>query len=70
MPRQEQSFSIVGKDGVQKTYRILDAITIDDLALLGMKSVANEIRNGVPYESVLSREIRDYLVQSRVAIGG
>jgi hypothetical protein len=67
--RKESTFSLVGADGVQRTYRVLNAVTVDDLALLGMKAAADVIANDSTYTSFLTREIRDYLVRSRVSLG-
>lgn len=66
--RRETSFAIVGPDGLQQNYRILDSINIDDMMLVMMKSIANEVRNGVPYESPLSKDVRDYLLATHIAL--
>lgn len=67
--RIETSFSIVDTEGRQQTFRILNSINIDDMMLVMMKSAANELKNGVPYESPITPGIRDYLLHTRVALG-
>ena len=66
MGRKENEFQITDEDGFRRTYNIVPFITPDDIALLGMKAVAAEIKFGIEYVTPATKEARDHLVINRV----
>lgn len=70
MSRQEAQFTLRGSDGRERTFTVLSSVTPDDLVRVGLKAYVAEKRLGETYESPFSRDVRDMLVQSRVAQRG
>jgi len=67
--RVEKSVVYTDSNGLKKTYRILEHVTIDDLMVLCAKSVAADYRNSTVSGSPLSYGIKDHLVRLNVSTG-
>ena len=50
MSREETEFRVTTNDGITKICTIVPFVTMDDIALLSMKTIAAEIKLGIAYE--------------------
>ena len=70
MARNDRKFSIREQDGIRRTFRLMDYVTIDDIMELGQKAVAAEVKGRITYpENMFPRELKDDLVLVHTVAG-
>jgi len=68
--RDEAEFTIMTALGERKTVKLVEFVTIDDIMLVQMKTVAHSIFKGTEYDSTIDQDVRDFLVVNQVAHRG
>ena len=64
MARNETSTTILNADGVRETYTLLEFVTVDDILLNQMQSLATEIKTGESGGMGVPRSVKDFLIRT------
>jgi len=68
--RNDRKFSIREQDGIRRTFRLLDYVTIDDVMENAQKAMAAEVKGRITYpEGLFPRTLKDDLVLVRIVAG-